>query len=196
MWLMWRPGWRPTLKADGARTCSGWSTRVWNTQSRTRGERTVMSDRAMDVDAARGSYIRLLDVTAGMLEPGIRSGRDSWEPPPPRTATPAPSGAHGAPSMTWLSRRAEQRGTPGGTVPSDDDLLERTLAFSGTYVSDDGDVTIRRSLVDSTAYSAARYVGWCQVCMRADLVPASGELLSDVRAAARFVATHDHAGTD
>ena len=24
-WLMWRPGWRPTLRVDGARTCGGWS---------------------------------------------------------------------------------------------------------------------------------------------------------------------------
>ena len=29
-------------------------------------------------------------------------------------------------------------------MASDDDLLERTLAFSGSYVSDDGTVTVRR----------------------------------------------------
>jgi len=79
---------------------------------------------------------------------------------------------------------------------SSDELLERVLAFSGTYVSDDGDVTVRRSVIDSTAYLAARYAGWCQTCAHADLAGPDAEPLADVRAAARFVATHDHAGTD
>jgi hypothetical protein len=155
-----------------------------------------MTDRAMDVDVVRGTGTTLLDVTAGMLGTAVL-GRGSWEPPRPRTAITAPAPvAQAAPSTAWLPGRPEQRCSAGGPVPSDDELLERTLAFSGTYVSDDGDVTIRRSPVDSAAYAAHRYVGWCLACVRAGLVPATGEQLSDVRAAARFVATHDHAGTD
>ena len=39
-------------------------------------------------------------------------------------------------------------------MPSDDELLERTLAFSGSYVSDDGNVSIRRVVAESLPYSA------------------------------------------
>jgi hypothetical protein len=81
-------------------------------------------------------------------------------------------------------------------VPSDDDLLERTLAFSGSYVSDDGNVTIRRSTAGSAAYSGDRFIGNCTVCSRALLIPTTGEPLSDVRAAIQFVATHDHDAVD
>jgi hypothetical protein len=81
-------------------------------------------------------------------------------------------------------------------VPSDDDLLERTLAFSGSYVSDDGQVTIRRSSGGSVEYSAARFVGHCHVCARAGLTSSGGEPLSDARAAVRFVASHDHGEVD
>jgi hypothetical protein len=81
-------------------------------------------------------------------------------------------------------------------VPSDDDdLLERTLAFSGSYVSDDGHVTVRRS-VASNEYSGARFTGYCRVCSRAGRLPRTGEHLSDVRAAARFVAAHQHGDLD
>jgi hypothetical protein len=81
-------------------------------------------------------------------------------------------------------------------VPSDDDLLARTLAFSGTYVSDDGNVTIRRSGVGSFEYSGDRFVGNCSICSRALLIPSTGEPLSDVRAAVQFVATHNHSDLD
>ena len=93
-----------------------------------------------------------------------------------------------------LPRRAP--GNPGGPVPSDDELLERTLAFSGSYASDDGTVTIRRSAPGSSAYSGARFVGRCTACSRALLVPADGTPLSDVREALQFAATHDHGDED
>ena len=81
-------------------------------------------------------------------------------------------------------------------MPSDDELLERTIAFSGTYVSDDGNVTIRRFADGSFEYSGNRFVGNCRVCSRALLVPPTGEPLSDVRAAIRFVSTHVHGDVD
>lgn len=81
-------------------------------------------------------------------------------------------------------------------MPSDDDLLQRTLAFSGSYVSDDGLVTIRRSAVGPFEYSGNRFVGHCAICARALLMPATGEPLADVRAAIHFVATHDHGQAD
>ncbi len=81
-------------------------------------------------------------------------------------------------------------------MPFDDDLLERTLAFSGTYLSDDGQVTIRRSLVRSAGYSGARFVGHCAVCSRAGRTPSTGEPLFDMRAAAQFAAAHDHGDVD
>ena len=80
-------------------------------------------------------------------------------------------------------------------VPSDDDLLERTLRFSGSCVSDDGHVTIRRSS-GTVGYSAARFIGHCDVCARAGRTPPTGEPLADVRAAVQFVAGHDHGGVD
>ena len=81
-------------------------------------------------------------------------------------------------------------------MASDDDLLEVTLAFSGSYVSDDGSVTVRRVAAASFEYSGDRFLGNCTVCSRALLIPASGEPLSDVRAAVLFVAAHDHGDTD
>jgi hypothetical protein len=50
----------------------------------------------------------------------------------------------------------------------------------------------RRSAVGPFEYSANRFVGHCAVCARALAIPATGEPLSDVRAAIQFVATHDH----
>jgi hypothetical protein len=84
---------------------------------------------------------------------------------------------------------------PGGIVPSDDDLLESTLAFSGSYLSDDGHVTIRRSF-GSFEYSGSLFAGYCDVCSRTGRTAPTGEPLSDVRAAAQFVAAHKHGDTD
>ena len=116
------------------------------------------------------------DSSPGRSGSSVRPGQD----PMPSTQPLAPS---------------RGPGTPGGMVPSDDELLERTLAFAGSYVSDDGHVTIRRSLA-SFEYSAARFVGFCAVCSRLRLVPSSGEPLSDIRAAVHFVAVHDHGDVD
>jgi hypothetical protein len=77
-------------------------------------------------------------------------------------------------------------------MPSDDELLERTLAFSGSYVSDDGNVTVRQVATASFEYSGDRFIGNCTVCSRALLIPLTGEPLSDVRAAINFVAAHNH----
>ena len=81
-------------------------------------------------------------------------------------------------------------------MASDDELLERTLAFSGSYVSDDGNVTVRRITAASFEYSGHRFLGNCTVCSRALLVPLTGEPLSDVRAAILFVAAHTHGDVD
>jgi hypothetical protein len=106
-----------------------------------------------------------------------------WDPRPvhPRGGEPP------LPSWAALPR--------GGTVPSDDERLERGLAFSGTYVSDDGQVTIRRAPA-SFEYSGARFAGSCATCARAGLLPATGQPLPDVRAAVRFLAEHDHGDAD
>jgi hypothetical protein len=103
------------------------------------------------------------------------------------TRRPDPSWPEGP--GTWTA--------PGGMgmVPSDDVLLERTLAFSGSYVSDDGHVTIRRSF-GSSEYSGSRLTGFCDVCARAGRTARAGEPLSDVRAAAQFVAAHAHGDVD
>src|SRR3954447_7307737 len=77
-------------------------------------------------------------------------------------------------------------------VPADDDLLERTLRFSGSYVSDDGHVRVRRA-ADPTGSSAPRSRGYCAVCAGAGRTPPAGEPLDDVRTVVRFVAGHDHA---
>ena len=81
-------------------------------------------------------------------------------------------------------------------MPPDDELLERTLAFAGSYVSDDGTVTVSRSAGHALAYAGDRFVGRCTVCARDRSVPVDGEPLADVRAAVRFVSTHDHGGWD
>ena len=79
---------------------------------------------------------------------------------------------------------------------SDDDLLVRTLAFSGSYVSDDGNVTIRRSPGGSFEYSGDRFIGNCRPCFRARLIPPTGAALPDADAVARFMATHSHGEVD
>jgi hypothetical protein len=81
-------------------------------------------------------------------------------------------------------------------VPSDDDLIERTLTFSGSYVSDDGHLTIRRSTSGSGQYSGNRFVGYCRRCAVALMIRSDGEPLPDMPAAIRFVATHDHGDAD
>jgi hypothetical protein len=80
-------------------------------------------------------------------------------------------------------------------MTSDDEFLDRTLAFSGSYVSDDRHVTIRRSAA-SAGYLAARFTGTCAVCARSGLTPPSGEPLADSRAAAQFLAAHRHGDVD
>jgi hypothetical protein len=84
---------------------------------------------------------------------------------------------------------------PGGTVSTDDERLERSLAFSGTHVSDDGQVAIRRT-PRSFEYSGARFTGSCGICARAGLLAPTGEPLADVHAAVRFLVAHDHGETD
>jgi hypothetical protein len=139
------------------------------------------------------------DITA----PGVRAEPpygadrlDGWvQHPSGRTGTIFSPDRNGAPSRRPLSPRREP-GTPGGFVPSDDELLERTLAFSGNYVSDDGNVTIRRSAVGSFEYSGDRFVGNCAVCSRALLISPTGVPLADLHAAIDFVATHNHSDLD
>jgi hypothetical protein len=80
-------------------------------------------------------------------------------------------------------------------VPFDENLLERTLAFADSYVSDDGQVTVRRAAA-SSEYSGARFAGHCAACSRAGLMSSAGEPLFDVRAAVQFVSTHTHGDRD
>jgi hypothetical protein len=105
------------------------------------------------------------------------------------------SGGHGEGSREPLAPRRGAAGR-GGYMASDEDLLERTLAFSGSYVSDDGNVTVRRIVAPTFEYSGHRFVAHCSVCSRAGLVPLTGEPLPDVRAAILFVAAHDHGESD
>jgi len=80
-------------------------------------------------------------------------------------------------------------------VPLDEHFLERTLAFADSYVSDDGQVAVRRAPA-SSEYSAARFAGHCGLCARAGVLPPSGEPLLDVRAAVQFVSAHAHGDRD
>ena len=80
-------------------------------------------------------------------------------------------------------------------VPTDDDLLVRTLRFSDSFVSDDGHVSVRRA-PGGMSYSAAGFVGRCDVCARAGRTPLAGEPLADVRVAVQFVARHEHGDRD
>ena len=81
-------------------------------------------------------------------------------------------------------------------MPNDDELLERTLTFSGSYVSDDGQVTIRRAASGPVEYTGNRFVGYCRRCGRTRLIPPDGEPLPDIPAAIRFAATHEHGDVD
>ena len=96
---------------------------------------------------------------------------------------------------TRVDRGSPGTWTPPGTVPFEENLLAHTLAFADSYVSDDGQVTVRRSPA-SAGYSGARFAGHCAVCSRAGLLTAAGEALFDVRAAVQFVAAHSHGDHD
>jgi hypothetical protein len=109
-----------------------------------------------------------------------------------RGAVPLPRNGHQPPSL--LPPHVPV--IAGRSVPADDDLLERTLAFSGSYVSDDGHVTIRRSGGRAAEYSGERFIGFCMTCWQARLTRSDGERLPDIRSAAAFVAAHDHAQAD
>lgn len=79
--------------------------------------------------------------------------------------------------------------------PTDDDLLARTLAFSGSYTSDDGRMTIRRSGTVPD-YATARFAGHCTACAGTGLTPPVGEQLPELVDAARFAAAHRHGDVD
>ncbi|WP_029432225.1 hypothetical protein [Blastococcus sp. URHD0036] len=78
---------------------------------------------------------------------------------------------------------------------ADGDQLRRTLAFAGSWTSDDGQVSIEHTR-GATGYSAARFTGCCRICARAGLTPRGGEPLADLVAAARFLAAHHHGEVD
>jgi hypothetical protein len=108
-----------------------------------------------------------------------------------------PRRSHGSVrTPTMPCRPQRETSTTGGLVPSDDELLENTLTFSGSYVSDDGHVTIRRSPSGSLDYSGNQFVGYCSWCARALLIPPDGEPLRDIRVAIGFAASHDHGAVD
>jgi hypothetical protein len=146
-------------------------------------EVTDMRERRTDVPRPRTP-----DAPASRAETGsvtdalVRTGSSG-----PSARDSEPGGAAHAP--------VRRPGTPGATAPSDEPLLERTLAFADSYVSDDGQVSVRRAPA-SSEYSAARFAGHCAVCSRAGVLPPAGEPLFDVRAAARFVSAHTHGERD
>ena len=156
-----------------------------------------MNDSSMDVLSTRprAAEDRVptphTDDAGTWLVPADALSRDGGRP----TAGLLSTGPRPAPLRDALQPRREAGG-PGGMVPSDDDLVERTLAFSGSYVTDDGHVTIRRSLVRSREYSGDRFTGYCDACARARLISPAGEVLSELRAVLDFLATHDHGETD
>jgi hypothetical protein len=98
-------------------------------------------------------------------------------------------------TRSWPLGPSRPTDTPDGRLPSTEELIERTLAFSGSYTSDDGHLAIRRS-AGSLEYSGHRYLGYCRSCARVQLILPSGEPLPDVAAAVRFTATHDHDEVD
>ena len=78
----------------------------------------------------------------------------------------------------------------------DAQLVERTLLFSGSYVSDNGHVRITRDPDGPFEYSGSWFLGFCDVCERAALTSPDGESLHDLRAAVVFSATHTHDDVD
>jgi hypothetical protein len=135
--------------------------------------------------------------TVPMQRAAVRSmsGRDELSSERSGSPWPRPAGGTGGHSGVPLSL-LRAPACPRGFMPSDDELLERTLAFSGSYVSADGNVTVRRIAGDGFEYSGHRFLGNCTVCSRASLIPLTGEPLPDVREALLFVAAHDHGESD
>ena len=80
-------------------------------------------------------------------------------------------------------------------MDSDDALLEATLTFAGTYVSDDGKLRITRAS-GGTGYVAARFVGYCDACDQTGQTLPAGEPLADIPAAVLFAAAHIHGDED
>ena len=112
------------------------------------------------------------------------------------SAPPAiPRPRSGSEPHSWPLAPSRPTDDAGGRLPSERELIERTLAFSGSYVSDDGHLAIRRS-VGAFEHSRHGFLGYCSSCARARLIPATGEPLPNVVAAIRFIATHDHDEVD
>jgi hypothetical protein len=112
------------------------------------------------------------------------------------SAVPAiPGPRSGSDSDSWPLGPSRPMDGPGGRLPSEHELIERTLAFAGSYVSDDGHLAIRRS-AGSFGHSRHRFLGYCGSCARARLIQPTGEPLPDVVAAIRFITTHDHDEVD
>jgi hypothetical protein len=136
-------------------------------------------------------------LTAG---PGLRAPDLAPAPPavpePRSPDDPVQGGWHHASRMPARQPLVRRPGpaTRGDMVPSDEELLERTLRFSGSYVSDDGHVRIRRSS-GAVGYSAATFLGYCDTCALSVRTPA-GEPLADVTAVSQFIAAHDHGDVD
>jgi hypothetical protein len=151
-----------------------------------------MRERQLDVLSAQSAGVARRQPRVGSWSTADRSAWRSED----SGALEAESsvGGSGTPTRAPLAPRRAPAGI-GGFMASDDELLERTLAFSGSYVSDDGNVTVRR-VASEFEYSGHRFLGNCTVCSRALLVPLAGEPLSDVRAAILFVAAHDHGDVD
>jgi hypothetical protein len=112
------------------------------------------------------------------------------------SAVPAfPRPRSGPEPDSWPLGPSRPTDGPGGRLPSEQELIERTLAFSGSYVSDDGHLAIRRS-AGAFEHSRHGFLGYCGSCARARLIQPTGEPLPDVVAAIRFIATHDHDEVD
>src|SRR4051794_26481838 len=145
-----------------------------------------MTQPHMDVRKSRSAGIVIPQPRDGSRS--TTDGADQWNENPDLSRTGHATGGSGPPSKTPAGA--------GAAMASDDELLERTLAFSGSYLSDDGNVTVRRVAAASFEYSGPRFLGNCAVCSRAHLIPATGEPLSDVSAAVLFLAAHRHGDGD
>lgn len=152
-----------------------------------------MSERHTDVVDTRSAGVVMPLPRAGSPSTANRVGGRSENSG--QFGTGSSFGRAGTPSRAPLSPRRVPA-SAGGVLLSDDELLERTLAFSGAYVSDDGYVTVRRAAAASFEYSSRRFLGNCTICSPALLIPPTGEPLSDVRAAILFVAAHNHGDVD
>jgi hypothetical protein len=151
-----------------------------------------MTERRTNVLSTRPADRAVPEPLAGRRSTADRVGRRS------ENSGPSGTGIAWRNVSRWKEPLPLRRGpsSPGGSMAFDDELLERTLAFSGFFVSDDGNVTVRRVVGASFEYSGERFLGTCRVCLRARLVPPAGEPLPDVRAAVLFVAAHNHGDID